>query len=421
MTAKEVPTLKGVIIETEKTSRALQDENATLKAEKKAMELWYEKAKSEFTGMFAELSSDALRKNSGSFFDLARESFGKYQEAAKGDLEKRQQAIDALVKPVGDTLKSFGERVRELELKREGAYSTLSEQVRSLADGQTQLRSETSNLVRALRTPQTRGRWGEIQLRRVAEMAGMLKYCDFREQVTESTEEGDRKPDMIIRLPGGKNVIVDSKMVFDAFSDAINETDETIRSAKLKQHAQQVRSRIKDLSSKSYWAQFQPTPEFVVLFLPGESLLYAALEQDPKLIEDGITDYVILATPTTLIAMLKAIYYGWRQESIAGAAREISDLGSELYKRLAVAVEHFDKLGTHLNQAVTFYNKSVGSLERNVLTTARNLKEKGISTGDKELNELQQIESNARFVEKAELRQHELLAAGSDGKLPEPV
>ncbi|MFI5200784.1 MAG: DNA recombination protein RmuC [Candidatus Kapaibacterium sp.] len=419
-TANEVPTLKETITNTEKTSREVHEVNVKLTAEMKAMEVWYDKAKSNFTGMFATLSEEALRANRGSFLDLARESLGKYQEAAKGDLEKRQQSIQDLIKPVGETLEKFDKRVQELEVKREGAYSSLSEQVRSLTDGQTQLRTETSNLVRALRTPHTRGRWGEIQLRRVAELAGMLKYCDFREQVSESTEDGDKKPDMIVRLPGGKNVIVDAKMVFDAYSDAmIDNVDDNTRILKLKQHAQQVRDRIKKLSAKSYWEQFQPTPEFVVLFLPGESLLYAALEQDPKLIEDGMTDKVIFATPTTLIAMLKAIYYGWRQEDIAENARNIRDLAAELYKNLTIVGGHLSSIGSGLETAVKSYNKSIGSIETNLIKTARSLKEDySIPTGDRELEDLEQIETGVRLIKRLELFPAPVApAAGPDGKL----
>ncbi len=420
--ADRIPELEKTINAREQTLVAAQRQitdlngaNKKLEAELSAERENFDKlknAREELINQFEAISKRVLSTSNNSFITFAEQKLGQYQESAKGDLEKRQQAIDAIIKPVGETLIKFDQRVRDLELKRENAYSTLSEQVRSLAEGQTKLRTETTNLVQALRAPKTRGRWGEIQLRRVAEMAGMLNYCDFREQVSESSDEGDKIPDMIVRLPGGKNVIVDAKMVFDAFSDSINATDDSLRLAKLKLHAQQVRSRIKDLSGKSYWAQFQPTPEFVVLFLPAESLLYAALEQDPKLIEEGITDYVILATPTTLIAMLKAIYFGWRQEEIAENAREISDLGTELYKRLATVGEHFDDLGSHLNKAVEYYNKSLSSLERNVLTTARKLKDHRISGADKELREIEPIETTARVVDRLELRIGETIAVG---------
>jgi DNA recombination protein RmuC len=422
---REMTTLKNTVQAADTQVRTYMQENGELRTtlrneqENAAEKLrLLKEAKDELTNAFDSLSKRALQHNNQSFLDLAKESLSKYQESAKGDLEKKQQAISELLTPLKENLERLDTQNRTIEQARQHAYSTLTEQVRALSEGQTQLRSETSNLVRALRAPQGRGRWGEVQLRRVAEMAGMLNYCDFAEQVIEETEEGRKKPDMIVRLPGEKNVIVDAKVPLAAYLEALEATDDLTRTAKLKQHAQQVRSRIKDLSGKSYWAQFQPTPEFVVLFLPGESLLYAALEHDPQLIEDGMTDYVILATPTTLIAMLKAIYYGWKQENIAENAREISELGAELYKRIATLGDHFARLGSNLGKAVESFNSSVGSLERNVLSTARKLKEHDISTGDKEVAEIDHIETNVRVLDRIEFRAPEALpATGGDGQL----
>jgi DNA recombination protein RmuC len=355
----------------------------------------FKQAAGELTEKFKALSRDALKDNNQSFLELARSTLGQFQETAKGDLELRTQAIDQLVKPLRESLEKVDGKIGEMEKTRAGAYSELREQVRALATSQSQLQSETGNLVKALRAPHVRGRWGEIQLRRVVELAGMLQYCDFVEQETVATEDSRIRPDLIVRLPGNRTIVVDAKVPFDAFYESITTTDDEIRSARLKDHARLVRTHIGSLSKKSYWETVQPTPEFVLLFLPGESFYSAALENDPKLIEDGVNQGVIIATPTTLIALLKAVSYGWRQEQMATNAQEVSRLGKDLYDRLRTFTNYFADIGRGLDRALESYNKGVGSLEARVLVTARKFKERGAIAGE-EIDTLEPIDKAAR-------------------------
>ncbi|MEP6706820.1 MAG: DNA recombination protein RmuC [Pyrinomonadaceae bacterium] len=355
----------------------------------------FKEAAGELSEKFKALSRDALKDNNQSFLELARATLEKFQETAKGDLESRQKAIDQLVKPLKESLDKVDGKIGDMEKTRAGAYSELREQVKALATSQLHLQAETGNLVKALRAPHVRGRWGEIQLRRVVELAGMLQYCDFVEQETVVTEDIRIRPDLIVRLPGNRTIVVDSKVPFDAFYESISTTDETIRLTKLKEHARLVRSHITALSRKSYWETVQPTPEFVLLFLPGETFYSAALEHDPKLIEDGITEKVIIATPTTLIALLKAVSFGWRQEQMAENAQEVSSLAKTLYDRLRVFTNHFADIGHGLDRALDSYNKGVGSLEARVLVTARKFKERGAIAGE-EIETLEPIDKAAR-------------------------
>jgi DNA recombination protein RmuC len=355
----------------------------------------FKNATEELSEKFKALSRDALKDNNQSFLELAHSTLAKFQQTAKGDLQLKQQAIDELVRPLKESLERVDGKIGELEKTRAGAYSELREQVKALASSQSQLQAETGNLVKALRAPHVRGRWGEIQLRRVVELAGMLQYCDFVEQETVATEDSRIRPDLIIKLPGKRTIVVDSKVPFDAFYESISTTDEVVRLAKLKEHARLVRTHITALSRKSYWETVQPTPEFVLLFLPGETFYSAALEHDPKLIEDGVSEKVIIATPTTLIALLKAVSYGWRQEQLAANAEEVGELAKVLYDRLRVFTNHFSEIGRNLVRAIDSYNKGVGSLEARVLFTARKFKERGAIAGE-EIETLEPIDRLAR-------------------------
>jgi DNA recombination protein RmuC len=355
------------------------------------------RASEELRNAFKAMASDALKNNNVSFLTLAKESMERFQSEARGDLDKRQKAVADLVAPVGESLKKVDEKIQQMEIARGDAYGELRAQVQSLITTQKELQSETGNLVKALRTPNVRGRWGEIQLRRVVEIAGMLSYCDFAEQETVISETGRLRPDLVVKLPGGKHVVVDAKTPLQAFLDAFETNDEDARRLCLANHARQVRDHMNTLSGKKYWEQFESTPEFVVMFLPGETFFSAALEQDSGLIEHGVLNRVIPASPTTLIALLKAINYGWNQEKLARNAQQISALGKELHDRLRLLAGHITSVGTGLDRAVDSYNKAVGSLESRVLVSARKFAELGTSVAD-DIPELEPIETTARAL-----------------------
>ncbi len=404
-------------IEREAAQIKITELKAALEGERRAAEERNEsfrQASEELSEKFKALSRDALKDNNQSFLELAKANLEKIQETAKGDLEVRKNAIDELVKPLKESLDKVDGKIGEMEKARAGAYSELREQVKTLAASQTQLQAETGNLVKALRTPHVRGRWGEIQLRRVVEMAGMLQYCDFVEQETVATEDSRIRPDVIVRLPGNRTIVVDAKVPFDAFYESISTTDEEVRCARLKDHARIVRAHIGSLSKKSYWEALDPTPEFVLLFLPGETFYSAALENDPKLIEDGVEQRVIIATPTTLIALLKAISYGWRQEQMATNAQEVGELAKVLYDRLRVFTSHFSEIGRGLVRAIDAYNKGVGSLEARVLFTARKFKERGAIAGD-EIDTIEPVDKVARSLNLDEGGLFPDLVAGENG------
>jgi DNA recombination protein RmuC len=337
---------------------------------------------------------------------------------ARDDLDHRRKAVEELVTPIAQSLEKVDGKIHELEQARREAYGAIREQVRSLADGQERLRAETGNLVTALRAPATRGRWGEMQLRRVVEMAGMLPHCDFIEQVTVHADDRRLRPDLVVKLPGGKNVVVDAKVPLQSYLEAIEADDEDVRVKRLRDHARQVRAHVAKLSAKSYWEQFQPAPDFVVLFLGSEAFYSAALQYDPALIESAFAERVLIATPTTLIGLLKTIAYGWQQERVAESARAVSELGRELYDRLAVLGDHFVTLGKRLDNTVAAYNQTVGSLERRVLPTARRFPDLG-AAGRKEMPSLAGVDRTAQLPQAPELRREpevvELAAAtGTD-------
>ena len=363
-------------------------------------------AEQRLSDVFKALSGDALKSSNEEFLRLAKSILDKYQEGAKGDLEKRQQAIDELIKPLKDSLGKVDSEIRKIENARSEAYGKLTEQVKSLSTSEGELRKETQNLVTALRKPTVRGRWGEMQLRRVVEIAGMVEHCDFEEQRTAGAEGSRTRPDVVVNLPNGRSIVVDSKTPLESYLDSIEMTNEEARTSKLKDHARIVRTHILNLAAKGYWDQFEPAPEFVVMFLPGEMFFSAALEQDPRLIEIGSQKNVILATPTTLIALLRTVAYGWREVQIAKNAREISDLGKTLHDRIRTLVGHLANVGKNIRRALEAYNEAAGSLEARVLVTARKFNELGAATGD-EIGTLDTIDKTTRTIQVADVEHHD--------------
>ena len=383
---REATTLREQLLDTAQRA-AVYEERARLMGD----------AKQALENAFKSLSAEALRSNNESFLNLARATLGEYQQVAKGDLEKRQQAIDALVGPVKASLDKVDEKIHALEKAREAAYGELRQQFAQITSAHSKLSDETNNLTKALRQSHVRGRWGEIQLRRVVEMAGMMMHCDFVEQ--ETGEDGRLRPDLIVKLPGNRHIVVDSKAPITAYMEAHEATSDELRKAKIQLHAQLMRRHLESLAKKSYWEQFQPTPEVVVMFIPGEAFYSAALEADPELLDVAFGQNVIIASPASLMALLKAAAYGWRQESIAENAREISQLGQELHGRLGVMAEHLNRLGKGLGTALDSYNSAIASFDSRVFSSARKFKELGATSQEAEIIELRAIEGGVRRVQ----------------------
>jgi DNA recombination protein RmuC len=403
--ANDVPKLEAVIAEKEAQAAALRAEVAQLQARHASLLTRLdetEKAQAKFAETFKGVASEALAHNNQNFLQLAKAVLEKAQEAAKGELTTRQEVISETLKPLKESLDQVNAKMAELEKERAAQQAAIAEQVRLLTTAQSRMEGETAKLVNALRAPSVRGRWGEVQLRRVVEMAGMVEYCDFDEQVSVGTEDGRLRPDMIVRLPNQREIVVDAKVSLAAYLDSLEMTDDAKREEKLADHARQVRQHIQRLSAKAYWDQFERAPDFVIAFLPGETFFSAALQKDPELLEFGVENKVMLATPTTLIALLKAVAYGWRQEKMARNAQEINRLGQELYDRLSTFVANFDGIRAGLERSLGAYNRAAGSLESRVLVTARKFKELSASASD-DLPAVEPVDLTPRRLDAPEL------------------
>lgn len=382
----------------------LKEENASLKAtvdierrtagEKVSI---IENARTQLSETFTTLSSQALRNSTEEFLKLAQENLRKFHIQAQGELEQKEKSIENLLNPVKEALTRTDHHLRELEKERKEAYGSLTKHLETMAQTQTMLQGETRNLVQALRRPEVRGQWGEMTLKRLAELAGMVEYCDFYEQETTQSEEGNMRPDMVVRMPDGREIVVDVKTPLDGYLSAIEAPDDGVRTSHLERHARKVRERVRELASRNYWAQFKQSPDFVVMFIPGDQFLSAALDVDRDLLEYALSQKIILATPTSFVALLRAVAYGWRQQNLAENAEKIRDVGEDLYQRLCNFTEHLAKLGKNLGSSLDHYNRAVGSFERQVIPGARKFAEMGI-TPRKELHDLDQVEKGVRQV-----------------------
>lgn len=357
-----------------------------------------EKARAQLSETFTALSSKALQNNNEEFLKLARENLKQFQSQAVNELDKKEKAIEHLLNPIKETLIKTEEQIRNIEKERKESYGALHKHLESMAQTQTTLQDETRKLVTALRRPEVRGQWGEMTLKRLAELAGMVEHCDFYEQEQVRTDEGALRPDMIVRMPDGREIVVDVKTPLDAYISAIEAVDDAERQVHLKRHTQNVKQRINELADKSYWDQFKNAPDFVVLFIPGDQFLSAALDQEPAILENALARQVILATPTSFVALLRAVGYGWRQEQLAENAEHIKTVGEELYGRLQTFTEHLQKVGKSLDTSMKHYNSAVGSFDSRVLPSARKFNEMGIST-DKKINQPNQVETAVRQIE----------------------
>lgn len=384
----------------------LSTENAELSTQLKAEQQTvqsnlqqFEKQKDELSEKFQALSTKVLKQNSTDFLKLAEANLNQYQQQAKHELDKKENAFGELIKPIRESIEKTQTQLQTMEKERKEAQGSLSKHLENMAASQNILNAETRNLVQAFRRPEVRGQWGEMTLKRLAELAGLVEHCDFSEQTTVTDEEGARlRPDMVVRLPAGREIIVDSKTPLDAYLDAIEATTDADKEIALQRHLKHVKQRIKELASKAYWHQFSQSPDFVVLFIPGDQFLNAALDIDRNLIEDALQNKVIIATPTSFVALLRAVAFGWRQETLAENAEQIKKLGEEMYGRMATFTENLGKVGKSLDQSVSHYNKAVASLSTRVMPNAKKFKELGIET-KKDLNDIPPIEKTTRLLD----------------------
>ncbi len=355
-------------------------------------------AKEQFAETFSHLSSQALKHNSEEFLKLAEQNLKQFQTRSEGDLAQKEKAIENMVKPIKEALDKTEQQIHNIEKDRKEAFGSLHAHLQNMAKMQESLQGETRNLVQALRRPEVRGQWGEMTLKRLAELSGMVEHCDFYEQENVNTENGRLRPDMVIRMPDKREIVVDVKTPLDAYLNAIEASDDATRKQELVRHARNVKKRVNELADKGYWKQFAHAPEFVVLFIPGDQFLSAALDEDRSLLEEALSKQIILATPTSFVALLRAIGYGWRQEKLADNAEHIKQTGEQLYQRLMTYTEHLNKLGKSLESSVKHYNNSVGSFDTRILPSARKFKEMGISPG-KKTEPAQKIETTPRQLD----------------------
>ncbi|QMU61480.1 MAG: DNA recombination protein RmuC [Gammaproteobacteria bacterium] len=356
-----------------------------------------EESRKQLESSFTVLSQQALKLNNENFLTLANEKLSQFQIKAEANLDKKEKSIETLLQPIQSALKNTEEQIQSIEKDRKESFGSLSQHLKIINESQADLRLETQNLVQALRRPEVRGQWGELTLKRIAELAGIVDHCDFYEQQQSESSDSRMRPDMIVRMPDQRELIIDAKTPLDAYLNATQTTDAEIRDQSLVRHARNVRERMRELASKSYWSQFKNSPDFVVLFIPGEQFLSAALEKDPQLLEDALKNKVILATPTSIIALLRAVAFGWRQIAVAENAEKIRELGEDLYHRLATFAEHLQKLGKHLDASVEQFNKATGSLDRQVLSGARKFTELGIEK-KKTIPELKIVENTPKSL-----------------------
>ncbi len=411
--SEELEQIRAAMSEAQREAASVTERLRVKESEYERQRQMLEEAEKKLTDTFRAAGAEALRANNEQFISLAKKAFETLMAEAKGDVEKKQQAIDSIVKPIRELLEKHHVAVHELEKKREVAYKGLEEQIKVISASHERLGTETGRLVTALRRPEQRGRWGEMQLRNVVELAGMTEHCDFREQVQTDDAATRDRPDMVVHLPGGGVIVVDSKVSLDAYLNSIDPAAE--RGAEMQRHARQVETHVRQLSSKGYWNQFERTPRLVVMFMPLESALYAALEVKPDLHAEAMKQHVLVATPTLLVALLRAIAYGWQQEAIAENAKEIADVGRDLYERLATFTNHLERVGKSLDAAASCYNKAIGSLESRVLPSTRRLRELG-ATIQSEIEAPVPIETDVREVASAELKSLPIDTTPADSK-----